>query len=261
MRMGHKLSKNRKPNRPDVIDAIKNLPTRGIVAQNVHTGMVYLDLEDESVFKTVLKDYGYIYPPSSSGTSILCVPPPEELNLGAHIQIISGREAVDYDLVGEREGKKEIQGLGKTVEFRVVDTFHPLIEVYDGVKSIFMIRVESAELYKIRMDLTGLPPTDLGFFINVGVRIWHVDDNKSRMGEREKRADEYQRQAKEKEELERLAKETREMVEKMKMLDEREKNLDKREMLVAECERLVGECEWMDRKLVQELKKRIIRKV
>ena len=84
---------------------------------------------------------------------------------------------MDYELVGEREGKKEIPGLGKIVDFKVVDAFpfHPQIRVY-GVESRYEIRVESAELDKIRKDLTGLPPSDHGFCINVGVRMENMLD-------------------------------------------------------------------------------------
>merc|ERR1711936_774137 len=165
MTANNKISEMAQPNPADVIEAVKDLPTSGVLAQDGYTGMAYLDLEDDWVFQAfeVLKDYGYISPP------FFVFPP---VPLGAHVQIISKREAVDYELVGEREGKKEIPGLGKIVDFNVVDAFpfHSQIRVY-GVESRYEIRIESAELDKIRMDLTGLPPKDLGFCINVGVRM------------------------------------------------------------------------------------------
>merc|ERR1712048_928898 len=79
-------------------------------------------------------------------------------------------EAIDHELVTEREGKKEIPGLGKTVNFKVVEAFshHRELRTY-GIESRYWIRVESEELDKIRMDLTGLPRPELGFCINVGV--------------------------------------------------------------------------------------------
>ena len=148
-----------------MLDAVKDLSAKGILAQDGYTGMLHLDLEDDWVFKSmkVLKDYGYIPPP------FFVFPP---VPLGAHVMIVDEREAVDYELVGEREGKKEIPGLGRIVDFKVVDAFpfHPQIRVY-GVESRYKIRVESAELDKIRKDLTGLPPRDLGFCIDVGVRM------------------------------------------------------------------------------------------
>ena len=51
--------------------------------------MIYLDLDDDWVFKAleVLKDYGYIRPP-------FFVFPPTPV--GAHIKIITRREAQDY---------------------------------------------------------------------------------------------------------------------------------------------------------------------
>ena len=153
------------PKPADVIEAVKDLPTSGILAQDGFSGMVYLDLEDDWVFKAleVLKDYGYISPPSFVFRPVLP---------GAHVKIISESEAVDYELVGEREGKKEIPWLGKIVDFKVVEAF----PFHYGIESWYKIRVESAELDKIRMDLTGLPPTDLGFCINVGVRLDHTLD-------------------------------------------------------------------------------------
>merc|ERR1711936_424691 len=165
MAANNKISEMAQPNPADVIEAVKDLPTSGVLAQDGYTGMVYLDLENAWVFKAleVLEDFGYISPP------FFVFPP---VPLGAHVKIISEREAVDYELVGEREGKKEIPGLGKIVDFKVVDAFpfHPQIRVY-GVESRYEIRIESAVLDKIRMDLTGLPPKDLGFCINVGVRM------------------------------------------------------------------------------------------
>ena len=158
------------PNPAEVLEAVKDLPASGILAQDGYTGMLHLDLEDDWVFKAmeVLEEFGYIAPP------FFVFPP---VPLGAHVKIISEREAVDYELVGEREGKKEIPGLGKIVDFKVVDAFpfHPQIRVY-GVESRYEIRVESAELDKIRMDLTGLPPKDLGFCINVGFRFENMDN-------------------------------------------------------------------------------------
>ena len=160
-----KNSESFQPNSADVLDAVKDLSAKGILAQDGYTGMLHLDLEDDWVFKSmkVLKDYGYIPPP------FFVFPP---VPLGAHVMIVDEREAVDYELVGEREGKKEIPGLGRIVDFKVVDAFpfHPQIRVY-GVESRYKITVESAKLDKIRKDLTGLPPRDLGFCIDVGVRM------------------------------------------------------------------------------------------
>ena len=146
------------PNPADVIEAVKDLPTSGVLAQDGYTGMVYLDLEDAWVFKAleVLEDFGYISPFSP----FFLLPP---VPLGAHVKIISEREAVDYELVGEREGK--IPGLlGKIVDFKVVDAEPITINEVTW----YVIKVESPELNKIRKDLTGLPPpADLGFCITV----------------------------------------------------------------------------------------------
>ena len=158
-----KMSEMAQPTPADVMEAVKDLPTNGVLAQDGYSGMVYLDLEDDWVFKAleVLEDFGYISPP------FFVFPP---VPLGAHVKIISEREAVDYELVGEREGKKEIPGLGKIVDFKVVDVFpfHPQLRVY-GVESKYKIRVESAGQNKKGSHWT--PPTDLGFCIDVGVRM------------------------------------------------------------------------------------------
>ena len=153
--------KRGKPDPEKVLEAVKDLPTSGILAQDGYSGKLFLDLDDEWVFKAlpVIKDYGYISPP------FFVFPP---VPLGAHIRIITENEAVDHELVTEREGKKEIPGLGKTVNFKVVEAFshHPELRTY-GIESRYWIRVESEELDKIRMDFTGLPRPELGFCINV----------------------------------------------------------------------------------------------
>ena len=159
-----------KPDPEKVLEAVKDLPTSGILAQDGYSGKLFLDLDDEWVFKAlpVIKDYGYISPP------FFVFPP---VPLGAHIRIITENEAIDHELVTEREGKKEIPGLGKTVNFKVVEAFshHPELRTY-GIESRYWIRVESEELDKIRMDLTGLPRPELGFCINVGVRLEDMPD-------------------------------------------------------------------------------------
>ena len=159
-----------KPDPKMVLEAVKDLPTSGILAQDGYSGMLFLDLDDEWIFKAlpVIKDYGYISPP------FFVFPP---VPLGAHIRIITENEAIDYELVTERVGKKEIPGLGKTVNFKVVEAFshHPELRTY-GIESRYWIRVESEELDKIRMDLTGLPRPELGFCINVGVRLEDMPD-------------------------------------------------------------------------------------
>merc|ERR1711936_535524 len=65
MAANNKISEMAQPNPADVIEAVKDLPTSGVLAQDGYTGMVYLDLEDDWVFKAleVLEDFGYISPP------------------------------------------------------------------------------------------------------------------------------------------------------------------------------------------------------
>ena len=145
--MGIKMSKTAQPNPADVIEAVKNLPTRGILRQDGYS--IYLDLQDDWIFKCmeVLEEFGYFVCRNHLRDS-----------LGAFIMI-----SLDYELVGEREGK--IPGLlGKIVDFKVVDAEPITINEVTW----YVIKVESPELNKIRKDLTGLPPpTDLGFCITV----------------------------------------------------------------------------------------------
>ena len=89
--------------------------------------------------------------------------------LGAHIRIVSEREAVNHELVSH-SGNKKIPWLGKTVDFEVIKAFpyHPDI-IYYGIETRYEIRVESDELEQIRRSLIGLPPRSLGFCINVAI--------------------------------------------------------------------------------------------
>ena len=65
MAANNKISEMDLPNPADVLDAVKDLPTSGILTQDGYSGKLYLALEDAWVFKPleVLKDYGYISPP------------------------------------------------------------------------------------------------------------------------------------------------------------------------------------------------------
>ena len=139
------------PNPADVLKSVRDLPTSGILTQDDYSGMLYFNLDNSWIYKSmkVLEDYGYIKP------------------LGAHIRIVSEREAVDHELISESKGRKKIPWLGKTVDFKVIDAFpyHPLIRYY-GIESRYIIRIDL-----IRMALTGLPPTDIGFCINIGIRM------------------------------------------------------------------------------------------
>ena len=79
------------PSSKEVLDSVKDLPTRGTVAQNQQNGMLYLNLNDDWIFHalSVLHDYGYIRPP-------FFVYPP--FPVGSHFK----REAEDYELLGEK---------------------------------------------------------------------------------------------------------------------------------------------------------------
>ena len=89
----------------EVLKAVEDLPTQGILAQDGYSGKLYLDIDDSWVFQAlkVLEKFGYISPP------FFVFPP---VPVGAHITIVDEREAVDYELDGPREGKKEISDQG-----------------------------------------------------------------------------------------------------------------------------------------------------
>ena len=164
----HQKKKMNHPDSPsaqEVLDSIKNLPTNGTVDQDAENGLLYLDLDDNWIFNalTVLRNYGYTRPP-------FFVYPP--FPVGAHIKIVTKREAEDYRLFGKKE--EEVSHLiGTTVDFEVVKAHvsYPRIRKY-GVEARYKIRVKSAELSKIRKELTGLSsgPNNGHFVILVGLR-------------------------------------------------------------------------------------------
>ena len=149
--------------KPDqVLEKLKDLPTVGTLTQD-NSGMIYLNLDDNWVFKAldILRDFGYIRPP-------FFVYPPTPI--GAHIKIITKREAEDYELFEE---SREIPHLGEEFEFKVMKAFvsYPRTNKF-GLDTRYKLKVEvTPELLKIRRGLTGktTPPRN-GFFIVVGVR-------------------------------------------------------------------------------------------
>ena len=154
------------PSSTEVLNAVKDLPTCGTVAQNQQNGMLYLDLNDDWIFNAleVLQDSGYIRPP-------FFVYPP--FPVGAHIKIVTKREAEDYELFGEK-GRDVSHLIGKTVDFSLLTAHvsYPRIKKY-GIEAKYKIRVESPELSRIRKELTGLStgPNNGHFVILVGVRL------------------------------------------------------------------------------------------
>ena len=155
------------PSSKEVLDSVKDLQASGTVAQNHQNGMLYLDLNDDWVFNplAVLQGSGYVRPP-------FFVYPP--FPVGAHIKIVTEREAEDYELFGEKV--RDVSHLiGKTVSFKVIKAHvsYPRIKKY-GIEARYKIRVKSPELSRIRRELTGLStgPREQGghFVILVGLR-------------------------------------------------------------------------------------------
>ena len=149
------------PKADEVMYQIGDLPRSGIVAQD-STGMIYLDIDDDYIFKAleVLRPFGYIRP------AFFVFPPTP---IGAHIKIVTKREAEDYELGAE---KRDIPHIGQRVDFELVKAYvsYPRVRQY-GVEARFKIRVQSPELDRIRRDLTGLQsPLGSGFFILLAVR-------------------------------------------------------------------------------------------
>ena len=169
----HQKKKMNHPDSPsaqEVLDSIKNLPTNGTVDQDAENGLLYLDLDDNWIFNalTVLRNYGYTRPP-------FFVYPP--FPVGAHIKIVTKREAEDYRLFGKKE--EEVSHLiGTTVDFEVVKAHmsYPRIKKYD-IEARYKIRVASPELSRIRKELTGLGtgPNNEHFVILVGLKIPYLN--------------------------------------------------------------------------------------
>ena len=151
------------PNAQEVLQAVKNLDTRGTLAEDMN-GMIYLNLDNEWIHRAlaVLHGYGYVRPP-------FFVYPP--VPVGAHIQIVTKVEAEKYEMFAKRDIIGHL--LGKTVNFEVVKAHvsYPRIEKY-GIEARYKIRVKSPELSEIRKELTGLKngPNNGHFVILVGVR-------------------------------------------------------------------------------------------
>jgi len=167
------------PKSPEVLDAVKNLPTSGTLAQDRQNGMLYLDLDNDWIFNVlaVLQPFGYISPP-------FFVYPPHPL--GAHVKIVTKTEAEDYELFGKKENHVS-DLIGKTVAFDVVKSYvsHPTKRSY-GVEATYKIKIESPELSQIRKELTGLTtgPDNGNFVILVGLR--NLDLNEEMNDEEEK---------------------------------------------------------------------------
>ena len=179
------------PKSPEVLDAVKNLPASGTVAQDRQSGMLYLDLDNDWIFNSlaVLQPSGYILPP-------FFVYPPHPI--GAHVQIVTNREAEDYELFGDKEN--DVSDLiGKTVAFDVVKSYvsHPIKRSY-GVEATYKIKIESPELSQIRKELTGLTtgPDNGNFVILVGLRNPALNEE---MNDDEEEEEKFQPDADEKE--------------------------------------------------------------
>ena len=187
-----KVRPKRNPPTKDVLASVKDLPTHGKIAQDKENGMVYLDLKDDWIFNalTVLKDYGYTRPP-------FFVYPP--FPIGAHIKIVTKREAEDHELFGKMRSKVS-DHIGKAVEFKVVSSYAGNIRIRKyGIQAKYKIRVVSDELSKIRKELTGLRrgPNNGHFVIVVGLRIPSLNEEMERWrnGELEKHfSEEFEKQ-------------------------------------------------------------------
>ena len=145
------------PSSKEVLDSVKDLQASGTLAQNHQNGMLYLDLNDDWVFNplAVLQGSGYVRPP-------FFVYPP--FPVGAHIKIVTEREAEDYELFGEKV--RDVSHLiGKTVDFKVKPNVS--FQMIDGLGiERVEFRVKSPELRRIRKKLTGLSTGPInGYFV------------------------------------------------------------------------------------------------
>ena len=163
------MKHQRSPSAETVLNAVRELPPCGLIAQDVENGcMLYLKLDDQWIFNALekggLKECGFLRPP------FFLYPP---VPVGAHIKIVTKREAEDYELVGEKGISMVSHLIGQTVDFEVVTAHvsYPRIKKY-GIEARYKIRVRSPELSEIRKELTGLSsgPNNGHFVIVVGVR-------------------------------------------------------------------------------------------
>ena len=159
------MKHQKNPKSQQVESAVSTLPCQGVIEQDSENGMLFLNLDDNWIYNALekggLKECGYIRPP-------FFVYPPYPI--GAHIKIITKREAEDHDLFG-----RDLSHLiGKTVDFEVVSAHvsYPRIKKY-GIEARYKIRIESSELSEIRKELTGLSrgPNNGHFVILVGLRM------------------------------------------------------------------------------------------
>ena len=158
------MTKHQKiPAANEVLYAVSSLPHQGVIAQDSENGMLYLKVSDDWIDNAleVLHSYGFIRPP-------FFVYPPYPV--GAHVKIVTKREAEDHELFG-----RDLSHLiGKSVEFEVVKAHvsYPRIKRY-GIEARYKIRVSSPELSAIREELTGLSsgPNNGHFVILVGLRM------------------------------------------------------------------------------------------
>ena len=158
------MTKHQKiPSANDVLNTVSSLARQGVIAQDSENGMLYLKVSDDWIANAleVLHSYGFIRPP-------FFVYPPYPV--GAHVKIVTKREAEDHELFG-----RDLSHLiGKSVEFEVVKAHvsYPRIKRY-GIEARYKIRVSSPELSAIREELTGLSsgPNNGHFVKLVGLRI------------------------------------------------------------------------------------------
>ena len=156
------MKHQRSPSAETVLNAVRELPPCGLIAQDFENGLLYLKLDEKWIINALekggLKECGFLRPP------FFLYPP---VPVGAHIKIVTKREAEDYEL-------GDVSHLiGKTVDFEVVTAHvsYPRIKKY-GIEARYKIRIESSELSEIRKELTGLSrgPNNGHFVILVGVR-------------------------------------------------------------------------------------------
>ena len=162
------------PSIQEVLDSVKNMPTRGSLVQHTldsENGLLYLDLDDDWIYNTltVLNDYGYTRPP------FFLYPP---FPVGAHIKIVTFREA-RYSKLFERDLSHLI---GKSVDFEVVtahESCSRLIFKEYGIDARYKIIVRSPKLSRIRMELTNLStgPSNGRFVILVGWKNPTLNDS------------------------------------------------------------------------------------
>ena len=134
-----------------LIYAEMELPHHGILKHKPSTGLIYLDVSDDYITELVkfVEADGFL--------DSTCLDGPN--TIGAHISVISGKEARSLESVEE---------LGQEFFFILKDCIKVQPATWKAVDELYILVVEAPELDVLRKKY-GLPPKPHEFHITIGV--------------------------------------------------------------------------------------------